>query len=97
MQRVYESSRDRGLEILAVNMTWQDDEKAAADFVSQFGLTFPIPLDEDGFVARKYLLRALPSTFFIDREGVIRKVIIGGPISEATIQTSVEELLAQGP
>ena len=96
MQRIYEANRDRGLEILAVNMTWQDSEQAAADFVSQFGLTFPIPLDQDGFVARQYLLRALPSTFFIDREGVIQKVIIGGPISEATIQTTVEELLAGG-
>jgi thiol-disulfide isomerase/thioredoxin len=93
MHRVYEANRGRGLEIMAVNMTWQDSEKAAADFVSQFALTFPIPLDRDGFIARKYLLRALPSTFFVDREGVIQKVIIGGPISEATIQTTVEELL----
>jgi hypothetical protein len=44
-------------------------------------------------MSRLYQLRALPSTFFVDRNGIIRKVIIGGPMSEATIQTAVEEIL----
>jgi hypothetical protein len=59
-------------------------------------LTFPIPLDRTGTVSRQYQLRALPSTFFVDRAGVIRKVVIGGPMSEATIQTAVEEILEDG-
>ncbi len=96
IQSVYEANRDRGLEVLAVNTTYQDSEQAAADFVAEYGLTFPIPLDRTGAVARQYQLRALPSTFFVDREGVIRKVIIGGPMSEATIQTAVEEILEAG-
>ncbi len=96
IQRVYEANRDRGLEVLAVNTTYQDSEQAAADFVAEYGLTFPIPLDRTGAVARQYQLRALPSTFFVDREGVIQKVIIGGPMSEATIQTAVEEILEAG-
>ena len=50
-------------------------------------LTFPILLDQDGAVGRRYLLRALPSTFFIDRQGVIRTVVFGGPLSVATIET----------
>jgi peroxiredoxin len=81
---------------LAVNTTFQDSERAAAEFILELGLTFPVPLDRDGTVSRQYLLRALPSTFFIDREGVIRKVIIGGPMSEATIRTAVEEILEGG-
>ncbi len=93
IQRVYEANRDRGLEVLAVNLTYQDGEREAADFAAEFGLTFPIPLDRTGTVARQYQLRALPTTFFVDREGVIQKVIIGGPMSEATIQTAVEEIL----
>jgi len=38
-------------------------------------------------------LRALPTTFFIDRDGIIRQVVMGGPMSETTIRTAVEELL----
>ena len=93
IQLVYEKTRERGLEVLAVNTTFQDSERAAADFIQELGLTFPVPLDRSGTVSRQYQLRALPSTFFVDREGIIRKVIIGGPMSEATIQTAVEEIL----
>ncbi len=97
LQEVYLANRDRGLEVLAVNTTYQDQESAAAAFVQDFNLTFPILLERTGAVARQYQLRAMPSTFFVDREGVIRKVIIGGPMSEVTLQTVVEELLQEAP
>ncbi|NIS80335.1 MAG: redoxin domain-containing protein [Anaerolineales bacterium] len=96
IQAVYERNRDRGLEVLAVNTTYQDRERDAAAFVQQYGLTFPVPLDRTGSVSRQYQLRALPSTYFVDREGVIQKVVIGGPMSETTIQTAVEEILEGG-
>jgi cytochrome c biogenesis protein CcmG/thiol:disulfide interchange protein DsbE len=97
MQEVYESNRERGLEILAVNTTYQDREVEARAFVDELGLSFPILLERTGEMARGYQLRAMPSTFFIDREGVIRKVILGGPMSEATLQTAIEELLEGAP
>jgi len=93
LQEVYEAYRDRGLEILAVNTTYQDSQAAAARFVQEYGLSFPVALDQTGEVSRSYLLRALPTSFFIDRDGVIRSVIIGGPMSKTTIQTTVEALL----
>ncbi len=92
IQEVYDSNRDRGLKVLAVNMTYQDSAEAAEAFVREFELTFPIPLDRTGAVGNGYQLRALPSTFFIDRNGVIQQVIIGGPMSEATLQSAVEAL-----
>jgi len=93
LQRVYEANGARGLEILAVNTTFQDSQAGAEEFVREFGLTFPVPLDRTGEVSRSYLLRALPTTFFVDRDGVIRNLVLGGPMSETTIQTAVEELL----
>ena len=93
LQEAYEAYHDRGLEILAVNTTYQDSHAAAAGFVQEYGLTFPVPLDQTGEVSRSYLLRALPTSFFIDRDGVIRAVVIGGPMSRTTIRTTVERLL----
>ena len=93
LQEVYEAYGELGLEILAVNTAYQDSQAAAARFVEEYGLTFPIPLDQTGEVSRSYLLRALPTSFFIDRDGVIRNVVIGGPMSKTTIQTTVESLL----
>ena len=97
IEKVYRANKDRGLEVLAVNSTFQDSEADAAAFVQDFGLTFPIPLDRMGAVSNRYLLRALPSTYFIDRRGVIRTVVIGGPMSEAVIQSKVEDLLEEAP
>lgn len=97
LQAAYEADRDRGLEILAIDMTYQDSESDAQRFAEDFGLSFPIPLDRDGTVARQYLMRALPSTFFVGPDGVIRKVVIGGPMSEATIRTTVSEMLEEIP
>jgi cytochrome c biogenesis protein CcmG/thiol:disulfide interchange protein DsbE len=93
LEAVYQTYADDGLEILAVNMSTQDSLPQAAAFVQDLGLSFPILLDRQGEVARLYQSRALPSTFFIDSQGVIYRVVIGGPISEVVLQTTVEELL----
>ena len=97
IQAVYQEYGEEGLVVLAVNATNQDSESAAAAFVRDHGLTFPVPLDRDGSVSVRYALRGLPTTYFIDREGVIRSVIVGGPMSEAVIRSKVEELLRETP
>ena len=97
LQRVYEATRQRGLEILAVNATYQDSLASAQEFVHQLELSFPVPLDREGAVSRLYQLRAMPTTFFIDRQGVIDQIIIGGPMSEATLRAAVESLLDEEP
>ncbi len=97
LQRAYEAYRERGLEVLAVNTTHQDSEAEAAAFVREYGLTFPVLLDRTGEVSARYQLRALPTTFFVDRRGVIRKVVLGGPMNDATIQSNVEQLLQETP
>jgi len=97
IQQVYEANRERGLKILAVNMTYQDSESAAVEFTRDHGLTFPVLLDRTGAVGYKYQLRSLPTTFFVDRQGVIQQVILGGPMSEVTLQTALETLLSEEP
>ena len=96
LQRVYDANREDGLEILAVHMTAQDSQSAAQTFVDQNALTFDIPLDRLGLVSNIYQSRALPSTFFVDPQGVIQKVVIGGPMSEVLIESVVEKLLSEG-
>jgi peroxiredoxin len=53
-------------------------------FTTQSDITYPIPLDQDAEVSRLYRVRSLPTTFFIDRSGVIRQMQIG-PVTEATL------------
>jgi cytochrome c biogenesis protein CcmG/thiol:disulfide interchange protein DsbE len=93
IQKLYDEYRDQGFTVLAINMTFQDEPFAVIPFTQENGLTFPILLDETGQVAGKYELRSLPSSFFIDREGTIQEVVIGGPMSEALLRTRIESIL----
>jgi cytochrome c biogenesis protein CcmG, thiol:disulfide interchange protein DsbE len=93
MQRVYDAYQVQGLEILAVNLTAQDSQRAAVDFVQELGLSFPILFDHSGEVGRTYRASSLPISYFIDRAGVIREIVVGGPMSEALLRTRIERLL----
>jgi thiol-disulfide isomerase/thioredoxin len=93
LQSLYEQYQNQGLVVLAVNMTYQDSVSSAASFVQEFGLTFPVLLDRTGIVGNLYRMRALPTTFFIDRLGVIQEVVVGGPMSELSLQSMVTDML----
>jgi len=93
MQRMYEEYKDQGFVVLALNMTYQDTPSAVLPFVQEHGLTFPILLETNGQAAGQYELRSLPSSFFIDRNGIIQEVVIGGPMAEALLRTRIESLL----
>ena len=93
MEEVFEQYQNQGFVILAVNSTIQDDLDEAKEFFKEMGLTFPLLLDTDGSVTQTYQVRSLPTSFFIDREGIIQEVIIGGPMSEALIISRIEKLL----
>jgi peroxiredoxin len=93
IEKVYNEYKDDGLVVLAVNMTYQDTPSNIAPFTDEYRLTFPILLDETGSVGSAYQLRSLPSSFFIDREGIIKEVVIGGPMAEALLRTRIEDVL----
>ncbi len=96
LERVSQAYRDQGLVVLAVNATHQDSRAAALAFAEENQLTFPILFDDAGEVSRLYQLGALPTTFFIHRDGTIEEVVIGGPIAEALLRSRVERLLEGG-
>lgn len=95
LERSYETYKDLDVVILGVNLTDQDSLKEVESFVHEFGLTYPILLDRDGAVGLLYELSGLPTTFFINREGIIRTVVIGGPMSETSIRSKIEALLKE--
>ncbi|MEF3275523.1 MAG: TlpA family protein disulfide reductase [Chloroflexus sp.] len=94
-ERLYQDEYERGLTILAVNSTTQDNETAVVTMQREFNLSFPIVLDRDGATASRYGVRMLPTTCIVDRNGVIRKVFFGGPLSEASLRSVIEPLLAE--
>ena len=78
-------------QMLGVNV--EEDTRLMDTFLKDVPVSFPILLDREGTASSAYRLTALPSTYFIDREGVIRAVVIGGPMQAATIQAHIQDLL----
>jgi thiol-disulfide isomerase/thioredoxin len=97
LENAYEQYKDSEVIILGLNVTNQDSEKDIPPFLKEFGLTFPILLDRDGSVSTLYQLKALPTTYFVNREGIIRTVVIGGPMNETFIRSKIEALLQEIP
>ncbi len=95
LEKAYEQYEDSGIVILGVNLTNQDSVSDVESFVQEFKLTYPILLDRDGSVSNLYQIEGLPTTFFINREGIIRTVIVGGPMSETFIRSKMETLLKE--
>jgi len=93
IQKIYDEYKAQGLVVLAVNMTYQDQAAAVAPFLQEYHLTFPVLLDENTLVGSAYQLRSLPSTYFINRLGIIEDIVIGGPMAEALLCARVEEIL----
>jgi thiol-disulfide isomerase/thioredoxin len=46
-------------------------------FLQQFGVTFTVPLDGDMSVGNRYQIIGMPTTFFVDKNGVIRHLWVG--------------------
>jgi cytochrome c biogenesis protein CcmG/thiol:disulfide interchange protein DsbE len=93
IQNTYKAYADQGLVVLAVNTTFQDDANAARQFAQSEGLTFPLLTDLNGDTFRLYQVEAMPTSFFVDRQGKIAEVVVGGPMAEALIRSRVETLL----
>jgi thiol-disulfide isomerase/thioredoxin len=79
------------LTIIGINHTSGDDPDLVPDFVAEYGITFPVLLDELGLVVEIYGVVGLPTTVFIDRQGVINQIITG-PINKAVIEQKLTEL-----
>jgi len=93
IQAAHEAHTGEGLIVVGVNQ--MESQATVAQFVNEFGLTFPVPLDRDGDVSDDYRARALPTSFFVDADGVIRDVVIG-PMTSGLIESKLEAILPGG-
>lgn len=86
MQKFYEEHGDE-VEVIAVNLTSRDNGKEAlASFIEEYGLTFPIPLDEEGEYGEIYEVISIPTTYVIDEKGDILHKIVG-PLDQSTLES----------
>lgn len=89
MNRQYEKYKSQGVEILAVNVDEQD--VVVEKFVKQYQLTFPVVIDKGGEVMQAYNISPIPTTFLIDKDGIIVGKITAS-LDDEKIEAQLEKI-----
>lgn len=93
LDAAYLKYRDRGLLILAINQ--MDDRERVEQFRQTMGLHMPMLLDTQGKVGHAYLVRGLPTSFFVAADGTV-VLRWTGMLTEQVLQKGLESILAPG-
>ena len=80
--------------MVVVGVDMVDSAQTASSYIHALGVTYPIVLDVNLHTVQTYKVFATPTTFFIDRQGVIRYKSLG-PLDTATLTTDLTALLKQ--
>jgi cytochrome c biogenesis protein CcmG/thiol:disulfide interchange protein DsbE len=86
LQRAYAA---RGLQIVGVDVL--ENARKAAEFRNRHHLVYPVVVDA-GSLRNEYDVNGLPVHVFIDRGGIVRKIVVG-EISPADMRGNVERIL----
>ncbi|MCO5183588.1 MAG: TlpA family protein disulfide reductase [Anaerolineae bacterium] len=89
LQRLSEEMDGKAV-VLGVNQG--QDSAEITRFATSVGVDYPLLLDEDSVTNRLYRVVALPTTYFIDGDGVIREQL-AGTATQAVLQAKAERLL----
>lgn len=90
--KFFDDHQADGLVLLAVNSA--DDANSARQFISDQKMPFPVLYDPKGTAERLFNTDGLPSTFLIDKAGVLRFAWTG-EISQSILNQQVAPLLSQ--
>jgi peroxiredoxin len=93
LQRLSQDYQEQNLVILTVNGIEQDELGKVQQLVTDLGLTTTVMLDENESFWKTYLVQFLPTSFFIDTQGVIRHIMLGSG-TEDNIRLKIDQLIA---
>ena len=81
------------MNIVSVNVTAVEGHNLeyVIKYIRNKGYDFPIYFDLEGIVAKQYLIRSFPTTYLVDKEGVVAKIYVG-EINEKDLMKDIKEL-----
>jgi thiol-disulfide isomerase/thioredoxin len=94
----YQKLRDEytraDFEVLAVSL--DEDIEEALGFLKQVPLQFPLLHDPEGKVASAYALKGMPSSYLIDRNGILRSQHVGFQMRDLpSLRAKIAQLIAE--
>jgi len=93
MNSLERNLKEQGLELVAINL--DENIEDAEEFLNRIPANFSVVLDEEQQCAREFDVQAMPSSYLIDRKGIVQHIHLGfrsGEVKE--LQVMIDRLLA---
>ena len=92
LQQIHEEWSHKRLVVLAVNVG--ESPSKVEEFIQVNNLiTLPVLLDINGEAAQQYGVTAFPTTFFVDRNGIVQKKVVGAFWSKEQIEGYLDVII----
>ena len=90
LEKIVREYEPKGVVFLGVAI--DDTEAKVKDFVARYNVTFPVGLDTTATIQKSFGLYGIPTTYFIDKQGVIN-YSHSGTVTEELLQHELNKLL----
>ncbi len=80
--------------VAVIGVNQGENNQAITQFGNEFSVTYPLLNDQDQTVNNTYQVNSLPTTIFIDTDGIVREVQIG-IITKAVLEDRIEQLILE--
>jgi len=91
LQQIYEEWSGKGLILLAIDIG--ESPAKVRQFMQSNNLSLPVLLDIREVVTREYNVIAYPTTFFIDKDGIIQEKVIGAFPTKDAIEKHLSKII----
>jgi cytochrome c biogenesis protein CcmG/thiol:disulfide interchange protein DsbE len=91
LEEAWQKYKDQG--VVFVGIDYLDQEPSALRYLEKFGITYPNGPDLASVMSKRYTIRGVPETFFINPDGEIvgcRKI---GPLTPSELDQRIAEIM----
>jgi len=98
IEALYQEYKDKDVVVIGVDiLVWEIlkgyDESDVRQYVQQGGYSWTFVIDTTGEVTRNYGVTVIPTSFFVDKEGIIQAVKVGGPMTKRAMESRLAEAM----
>jgi len=90
IEAIHQEYKNKGVVVIGVDL--YEDENVVRQYVQQGGYSWTFVIDNTGEVAINYGITGIPTSFFLDKEGIIQAVKVG-VMTKRAIESKLAEAM----
>lgn len=90
LEAAWKKYKDQGIIFIGSNSS--DKVEQAIEFLDEYDVTYPNGSDSNGNMSADYKIQGIPTTWFINENGLLEKIVLG-PLDLAALDTAIAMIL----